>query len=90
MKYKVSDKLFLNELHINCYCNQISGYPVGHPRRVNFKPIVVTIPDGNGGYNRERTIDGPAYTFTDEQRATLLAAAEPDGRQPEEGEGRCR
>jgi hypothetical protein len=72
-RYTVSDELFFNELWINCYRNQMDGYAVGSPQRVDFKPIVVTIPDGKGSYNRPRTLDGPAYTFTEEQKAILLA-----------------
>jgi hypothetical protein len=62
--YKISDEQFLKELEINCYCNQISGYPVGHPARMRFRPIIVTIPDGKGGYNRERTSEWKAAKGT--------------------------
>ena len=70
-EYKVSDVQFQKELEINCYCNQIRGYRVGQWQRMNFRPIVPTISDG-GLIDRQRTIDGPAYTFTAEEKAILL------------------
>lgn len=75
MAYKVSEEQFAKELWINCYCNQITGYPVGHPQRMHFEPIIPVFRNSDGTYNRERTIDGPAYTFTDEQKQILLAGA---------------
>lgn len=70
----MKDGAFRNELWINAYKNQIDGYPMGHPRRTNFRPIVSTVPkgDGTGTCNRQRTLDGTAYTFTDEERELLL------------------
>lgn len=76
----MNDKVFLNELWIYAYKHQIDGYPLGHPRRTGFKPIVVTIPDGKGGVNRERTLEH--YTsFSPEDKALLLAVSPSDGEQ---------
>jgi hypothetical protein len=66
----MTDQEFLNELWINAYTNQIDGYPLGHPRRTNFKPILVTF--GGAAPNRELCVNATAYTFTDEQKKILL------------------
>lgn len=68
----MSDEQFQFECWLNCYINQIDGYAFGAPQRKNFKPIVPRIMNGDGTLNRQRTIDGPAYTFTNEQKQVLL------------------
>jgi hypothetical protein len=54
---------------------QISGYPAGHPKRENFKPIIATI-GGRPGVplDREGTLDLPCYVgqFTEQERAEML------------------
>jgi hypothetical protein len=73
----MTDKQVLNELWINCFENQIDGYPFGHPsRNKNFNPIVVIFKNPDGTLNREQIISGPAYTFTDEQKKLLLDTSE--------------
>jgi hypothetical protein len=64
----MTDEAFLNELWINSYTNQIDGYPLGHPRRTNFKPIIVTF---GHPVDRERTLGAPSYTFTEDQKKLL-------------------
>lgn len=65
----MTEDQFKNELWIACYIAQIDGYPLGHPKRTNFKPIVPRIPD-----NREKTLDMAPYAekFTAEDKALLL------------------
>lgn len=72
--YKIPLPLFINELWINAYRNQIDGYPVGHPSRVNFQPETAVSRDKtqSGGINREETLELTMYTFTPEQKALLL------------------
>lgn len=36
----MTDEAFQNELWVACYKAQIDGYPLGHPSRTNFQPIV--------------------------------------------------
>jgi len=68
----MTDAQFATELRINAYVNQIAGYPLGHPARENFKPIVVTFRKPDGSFDRRRTLDLPAYTFTADQQAMML------------------
>lgn len=69
----MTDEQFKNELEINAFENQIDGYVFGDASRsLRFKPIVLFVKNGDGTLNRERTLDGPAYTFTDEQKMLLL------------------
>lgn len=53
MNYEISDEQFKEELRVNAFINQVQGYPVGS-RRMSFKPILVTFPDGNGGIDRPK------------------------------------
>lgn len=78
MKYKISDICFQNELWINAFKNQVDGYAFGDPGRIDFRPItpIVGTPDGSD-INRAETINGPSYTFTDEQKAALLEKEKP-------------
>ncbi len=67
----MTDDQFMAELKIRAYVDQISGYQVGNPGRVDFKPIVPTI--GGRFLNRKRTLELPCYGgFTIEEREILL------------------
>lgn len=73
----MTDEQVMNELWLNCFENQIDGYPFGHPsRNKNFKPITVIYRNIDGTLNRQQIIDGPTYTFTDEQKKLLLDKSE--------------
>lgn len=62
----MTDEEFYNELWIYCYVRQIDGYPLGHPKRTNFKPIVPT------NVTRKETLDMSYYDgFTAEQKEAL-------------------
>lgn len=64
----MTDAAFNNELWIYCYKNQIDGYPLGHPCRTNFHPIVPTVPS-----SRQKTLDLAVYSgFSQEDRTALL------------------
>ncbi len=66
----MTDHQFLVELRIRAYIDQIDGYPLGHPSREYFSPIVPTL--GGETVNREGTLALPCYhNFTDEERAKL-------------------
>lgn len=70
----MTEQAFYNELWIACYKTQIDGYPLGHPCRTNFTPIVsVKIKREDGTYNREGTLE--MYSFGPEDKALLLAAS---------------
>lgn len=70
----MTDELFMNELRIRAYIDQIGGYPLGHPRRVNFKPIVPVVNTSDGKVIREATLNLSCYhDFSAEDRALLLA-----------------
>lgn len=72
----MTNDIFRNELWIRAYMDQIEGYPLGHPKRVNFQPIVPEIED-NGVLNRAATLLLACYqVFTEEDRSTLLAEGE--------------
>ena len=63
----MTDEQFKAELRIRSYIDQIDGYPLGHPARANFRPIIAVLG------TREATLDLPQYsTFTPEQRILLL------------------
>lgn len=70
----MTDKQFMNELWIRGYIDQIAGYPLGHPGRENFNPIIPFNQDSdNGPVNRERTLENPCYhLFTADDRKMLL------------------
>lgn len=70
----MSDAAFNNELWIACYKMQIDGYPLGHPSRTNFKPIVTFKRSADGTFNREGTLEMALYAdyFTPEQKQELL------------------
>lgn len=68
----MTDEAFLNELWIYCYKTQIDGYPLGHPARTNFKPIVTTLGRPGMPLNREKILTLPAYNFSAEDRDLLL------------------
>lgn len=72
----MTDDAFYNELWIACYRSQIDGYPLGHPNRINFKPIVPVVRKEDRTYNREKTLMLSAYGsyFTDDQKQELLKA----------------
>lgn len=65
----MTDSAFRNELWICCYKSQIDGYPLGHPGRMNFQPIVTFTDD------RLTALNLPSYAgkFTPEETALLLA-----------------
>ena len=65
----MDDAAFRNEMWIVCYKSQIDGYPLGHPNRVNFKPIVPMMG------TRAGTLDMAVYAncFTEEQKKLLLS-----------------
>lgn len=66
----MTDEQFWNELWIYSYKAQIDGYPLGHPRRANFRPIVTAI--GNP-VNREATLAMVGYEgFSEDDRKLLL------------------
>lgn len=67
----MTDHQFVVELRIRAYIDQISGYPLGHPAREDFSPIVPTIGDP---INREATLDLAAFSssFSDEQKKKML------------------
>src|SRR6185312_7741387 len=69
----MNDECFFNELWIACYKAQIDGYPFGHPRRINFKPIVPFTTDGDT-YNRQASLKLYEYPviFSDEEKKELL------------------
>ena len=71
----MNDAAFYNELWIACYKAQIDGYPLGHPCRTNFKPIVPVKENRDGTYNRVGTLEMAGYSFSDEDKALLLAEA---------------
>jgi hypothetical protein len=71
----MTDAAFFNELWIACYKTQIDGYPLGHPKRTDFQPIVPFKRNEDGTYNRAGTLEMAGYSFTDEQKALLLAEA---------------
>lgn len=68
----MTEESFYNECFLNCLKNQIEGYQFGDPKRIGFRPFVPVFKNQDGTYNRERMIEGPAYTFTFEQRQELL------------------
>lgn len=68
----MSEEQFYFECWLNCYTNQIDGYAFGDIARQSFKPIVPIFKNADGTYNRQRMIEGPAYTFSDEQKKLLL------------------
>lgn len=76
----MTDQQFKAELYVRAYKAQIDGYPFGHPRRQDFKPIVPTISEAGGQLNRQRTIEGGTFgKFSDAERFMLLDT-EPDWR----------
>lgn len=77
----MTDHQFMNELWIRAYIDQIEGYPLGHPGRENFVPIVPSCRDSNDGpVNRENTLDCPCYDrFTSEDREALLKREDAGG-----------
>ena len=70
----MNDATFYNELWIACYKAQIDGYPIGHPNRMNFQPIVPYKKNEDGTYNRADTLDMASYSwvFAPKARALLL------------------
>ena len=69
----MTDEIFMNELSIRAYMDQLAGYPFGHPGRINLKPILAVHYRAEGKIDREKTLDSPVYgKFTPEQRAKLL------------------
>ncbi|HLJ88824.1 MAG TPA: hypothetical protein VKZ53_18540 [Candidatus Angelobacter sp.] len=68
----MTDLQFQRELWINAYINQIGGYPVGDPARQNFNPVLSIVKNVDGSIHRARTLDSPAYTFSDTERDALL------------------
>ena len=77
----MTEQAFYNELWIACYKAQIDGYPLGHPNRTNFMPIVPVKMKRDGTYNREGTLEMTAYSFTPEDKVLLLRAADEDGKE---------
>jgi hypothetical protein len=85
----MTDRQFMVELRIRAYIDQIAGYPLGHPGRENFRPIVPTHQTGAGGehlsspeplrINRKLTLELPCYhNFTEEDRKLLLESDVPN------------
>lgn len=70
----MTDEQFLTELRIRAYTDQIAGYPLGHPARENFEPIIPRALDTNEGpLNRKVTLEFPCYhNFTKEDHKLLL------------------
>lgn len=69
----MNEAAFYNELWIYCYKTQIDGYPLGHPNRTNFRPIVPTKANEDGTYNRAGTLEMPSYhLFSADDRQKLL------------------
>jgi len=71
----MDDKRFEEEITKICYDVQITGYPEGHPGRINFKPIVPIMYDSLGvKINRGKTLELPAYyCISDELKKELLS-----------------
>lgn len=68
----MSDEAFMHELWIYCYCHQIDGYPLGHPTRANFHPIVPYKRNADLTYDRQGTLEMSTYSdFTAEQMFRL-------------------
>lgn len=70
----MTNEQFLTELRIRAYIDQIAGYPLGHPARKDFEPIVPDLLNTNEGpLNRKLTLEFPCYhNFTKEDRELLL------------------
>ena len=69
----VSEEQFYRELQVNCFINQIDGYPVGHPARgLEYRPIIPFKTNEDGTYNRAGTLEMTAFTFTDDEKKILL------------------
>ena len=69
----MSDEQFLAELNIRAYIDQISGYKVGDPARLNFAPTIPTI-RVSGTLHRAKTLELPSYhRFSPEERTALLS-----------------
>lgn len=74
----MTDANFLAELRIRVYIDQISGYPVGLPARIDFVPILPYQLDSRSTlssaiYDRAKTLALPCYwIFSDEERKVLL------------------
>jgi len=67
----MTDETFVDELYIRAYIDQIDGYPIGHPARKHFSPIIPINNNPDGSVNREATLEN-YHTFTDEQKQVLL------------------
>jgi len=72
--FEMTDHQFMVELRIRAYIDQIDDYPLGHPKRENFKPLVPANYDSDDApVNREMTLGNPCYhKFTAEDRELLL------------------
>ncbi len=57
----MSDEQFVAELQIYCYLRQIGGYPIGHPNRIGFQPVVPVAWLPSGHVDRKGTIDSGIY-----------------------------
>lgn len=69
----VTEEQFYRELQVNCFINQIGGYPVGHPERgLEYRPIVPFKKNDDGTYNRSGTLEMTAFSFTDEEKKILM------------------
>lgn len=68
----MTDAIFENELHIRAYIDQLSGYPFGHPGRINFKPMVPILQDSTGRINRKGTLELPCFQAIPSDQAELL------------------
>lgn len=69
----MKDEQVRNELWLNCFTNQLDGYSFGDPNRgKSFSPVVPCFYNVDGSVNREKTLDLPVFTFTDEQKIKLL------------------
>ena len=67
----MTDAQFYAEIQIRAYLDQIDGYPFGHPRRINFKPIIGVFFKPDGTYERMKML-AMYQNFTDEQRKLML------------------
>lgn len=72
----MTDHAFLVELHIRAYMDQVDGYPLGHPSREKFKPIVAMFHDKDGKIDRARTLENSFHNFSTGDVALLMNTTE--------------